>query len=252
MRKVLYALSLQLLVISVIISLICLVPLVADFIKETMVIFCAGSSVSLVFIVLLFCEEAARRFPINIILLGMLTLSLGVILGLFFISLENIVIVSFVGTVVVVLGLSGFSLTTNMDFSGLIIYKLAAVLAVFSISIVIIICDYYFNIELTLFNKIKSVAFLVFFSMYIVCDIQLLQRRFDRQLCLGADDYVFGCLTIFGDMWKLFFEIAGLFKTQLNRDAIRTNRDARRDANRINRDAHTDVNRINRDAHTDA
>eukprot|EP00919_Chromeraceae_sp_WS-2016_P038745 GHVR01092513.1.p1 GENE.GHVR01092513.1~~GHVR01092513.1.p1 ORF type:complete len:112 (+),score=17.59 GHVR01092513.1:838-1173(+) len=107
-------------------------------------------------------------------------------------------------TVVLVFGLGAFALTTKMDFTGCGIYLLAAALAVFSISIVIIIwcvcafvcvfysmnisncvflcvcfvfivcvfvcvfcSEMYFNIRLTLAHKIMSMVFLVLLWVHV-------------------------------------------------------------------------------------
>eukprot|EP00919_Chromeraceae_sp_WS-2016_P038737 GHVR01092504.1.p1 GENE.GHVR01092504.1~~GHVR01092504.1.p1 ORF type:complete len:215 (+),score=2.97 GHVR01092504.1:224-868(+) len=214
MRKVFYILGLQLLVTALIAGSIFAVPVVTKFFIQNVLIAIICSVVSLIaFFVLVCCEKVARRFPINIILLGLFTVCEGVLLGYTCLSSPTHgVIVSIMATVVLVFGLGAFALTTKMDFTGCGIYLLAAALAVFSISIVIIICEMYFNIRLTLAHKIMSMVFLVLFSLYLVFDIQIVQGGDDRQACLGVDDYVFGCLTIYIDIISIFLYFLRIFE----------------------------------------
>eukprot|EP00919_Chromeraceae_sp_WS-2016_P057877 GHVR01137178.1.p1 GENE.GHVR01137178.1~~GHVR01137178.1.p1 ORF type:complete len:226 (+),score=15.64 GHVR01137178.1:97-774(+) len=202
-RKLIYTFCLQVLVTALISGTMCLVPAVNKFFRTNFFIgFAVCLIIAVIVLIYIFFESAARKFPINMILLGIFTVCEGIALG--YLCHIHEWTIPLVATGLLVLGLAAFALTTKMDITGHEIYLLAVFLAFAAIAIVILIWEFYFNIKLSFVQQMLSAAYLTLFSLYLVFEVQIIQffraltyKGLDKEFYV--DDYVAACLMVYTD-----------------------------------------------------
>eukprot|EP00919_Chromeraceae_sp_WS-2016_P057871 GHVR01137167.1.p1 GENE.GHVR01137167.1~~GHVR01137167.1.p1 ORF type:complete len:126 (+),score=3.24 GHVR01137167.1:97-474(+) len=114
-RKLIYTFCLQVLVTALISGTMCLVPAVNKFFRTN---FFIGFAVCLIIVVIVlicfFFESAARKFPINMILLGIFTVCEVIVIVKLYNDHIHALNISLVATGLLVLGLAAFALTTKV------------------------------------------------------------------------------------------------------------------------------------------
>ncbi|XP_006035014.1 protein lifeguard 1 [Alligator sinensis] len=155
-------------------------------------------------IVLACCDNARRKFPLNLILLAIFTVLEGLMLGsisaLFY---ADAVMWAIGATTFVTLGLSVFALQTKWDFTIASGILLAVVLVLMAFGILCaIIRSFWLQIVYA------SIGTLVF-SIYLVVDTQLMLGGKHRY-CLNPEEYVFAALNLYLDILNIFLFILQL------------------------------------------
>merc|ERR1712110_126226 len=148
------------------------------------------------------CEGVRRKFPKNIIFLGVFTAAEGFMLGCFCARFDAEAILYAIGiTAGVTFGLTIFAFQTKIDFTacgGM----LCALLMIFMIA----------GIVLMFLPKTKWVmvgfgsAGALIFSLYIIYDTQLMMGG-KHKYSLSPEEYIFAALNIYLDVVNLFMYI---------------------------------------------
>lgn len=172
-RKVYTILSFQLAVTIAFISMfLFLKPVQFWFVSNFWISWVLLGVIIAVMIALVCCGDVRRKYPLNIILLGIFTVAESMLLGAISASYNVDTVLIAVGiTAVVVIGLTIFSFQTKIDFTGLGTYLFVAFLVLFAFSILCLI------IRSKITNIIYAALGAGLFSMYLVFDTQLMMGK---------------------------------------------------------------------------
>jgi len=155
----------------------------------------------------MFCvEDAGRKFPMNYILLSVITVTTGCLTGIITTKFEPTSVLGVAGlTCGIVFCLLIFAVQTKYDFTGWGPYMWC-----FSIFLLIfsIVCIF---VKSEMMFMLKAIAGTLLFSMYIVYDMQLIAGGRHRKYELDVDEYVFGALMLYLDIIELFISLLELF-----------------------------------------
>jgi len=152
------------------------------------------------------CRNAMRTFPQNYIVLGMITVGMGIEVG--FISAmytTQSVLLALMMTAGIFLSLTAFAFTTKTDFTGFGPYLCVALTGLCFMSFIMMFLPYS-----SMMMKIYSCVGAILFSFYIVYDTQLIAGGKHKQHQLGVDEYAFGALIIYLDIINLFLMLLEL------------------------------------------
>lgn len=204
-KKVFLILAAQLMVTFGIIAVFTLVDDVRLLIVNTPEIFWSALGLSLVCIMLLcFCGSIRRRYPFNVIGLGIFTVCEGIMLGVVAAAYTKDVILMSVGIcAVVTFALTLFAFQTKIDFTimggclfaGLNVILLFGILTIF----------FYDRI----LNIVYSSLAAMLFSLYLVYDVQLIIGE-KHKYTISPEEYVLAALNIYLDVIMLFLSILGV------------------------------------------
>ncbi|CAF0779968.1 unnamed protein product [Rotaria sordida] len=205
-RKVYIILMIQLSITFGLIALFHFTPPIREYVQSTngRWLYFASYGVFLVTYFVLICSRrAARRFPLNLILLGILTLAMGYMMGTIsaFYKIESILIAVGI-TAVVCLGVTLFSFQTKYDFTSCV-----GVLFVISIALLAfgIVCAFtYSRILYTVYAGLGAVAF----SIFLAVDTQLIMGGKRHEI--SAEDHIFASLMLYIDIIYIFVFILSL------------------------------------------
>lgn len=155
-------------------------------------------------IALICCEGVRRKSPLNLIVLGVFTVSMSFFVGIVASTYEPEAVLAAAGTTaLIVLALTIFSFQTKWDFTGSAPY-------LFVILIIFII----FGIFASIFNsEVVNIVYasigVLIFSLYLVYDTQLLIGG--KKYQLNEEEYVFAALSIYIDVIQIFLYLLELF-----------------------------------------
>jgi len=204
-RKVYALLSVQLLATTGIIALFTLNESVKGFVRQN-----AGLMIGsyVIAIVLLFamacCENLRRKSPHNLILLGLFTLTYGVVIG--FVAsqyeIKSILLAAGVTTVVCV-GLTIFAFQTKYDFTmmGGALFVCSLVFFLFSLLAIFL--------GPTMQLILAGVGAMLF-SVFLVYDTQIMIGG-KHKFALSPEEYIFAALNIYMDVIMIFLYLLQLF-----------------------------------------
>ncbi|XP_074653362.1 protein lifeguard 1-like isoform X2 [Tubulanus polymorphus] len=204
-RKVYSILTIQLLVtISIMCCFIFIEPVKQWAFENNWVWLVAFGVTIICLIVLACCADVRRKFPMNIIFLGIFTLCEGILLGTVSCRYKTDAVLMAAGiTTVVAVGLTIFSFQTKWDFtmcSGAL-FVLTIVLLVFGI-----IC-------LIVRNRYASIAYAslgaLIFAMYLVMDTQMMIGG-KHKYALSPEEYIFAALNLYLDIVNMFMFILSI------------------------------------------
>lgn len=155
-----------------------------------------------------FCPDAFRTFPTNYILLSLVTVSMGLIVGMSCAKYTtgSILMVAAL-TAVIVCGLFLFACQTKYDFTGMGPYLFVAVLCLCGVGFISMLCGAHGRP----FEVIYSGFGAMIFSCYIVYDVQLICGGKHSRMRFSVDDYVLASLNIYMDIINLFLHLLRLF-----------------------------------------
>jgi len=202
-RKVYSILMCQLVLTGAIISVFMYVEPVKTYVRGNMwVYYCSMAVMFVCLIAMACCESVRRKFPTNLVFLGVFTFCEGIMLGTVATFYQADAVLIAVGiTAGVTLALTVFAFQTKIDFTvcgGM----LCAVLFIFIIA----------GIIMAFLPKTKwtmigygSVGALIF-SLYIVYDTQLMMGG-KHKYSLSPEEYVFASLNLYLDIINLFLYI---------------------------------------------
>lgn len=149
------------------------------------------------------CKSAGRRFPMNIILLGFLTLSMSYMMGMIsaFYNIESVLIAVGI-TAFVCLGITLFSFQTKYDFTSSMGILFVISLALFGFGIV---CAFtYSRILYTIYAGLGAIAF----SIFLAVDTQLIMGGKRHEI--SAEDHIFATVMLYIDIVYIFMYLLSL------------------------------------------
>lgn len=198
-RKVLFLLTVQLLLIAAVATAFLLKKKVRRFLHTNPWVFFLCLVVAATLLLVLACSEAARRqHPTNLLLFGALTLAQGCVVGTASGTYgTNAPVVGVFITAAVSLALIVYALQTSVDFtaSGGMLFSAVVVLLVVSLA------EQFLGFK-TLHLLIGGCGALLFCA-YLVFDVQLLASG-ESAHAVSADEFVFGAINVYTDVINLF------------------------------------------------
>jgi len=205
-RKVYSILMIQLAITFGIIALFHFTPKVRDYVRSPggQWLYWTSYVVFLVVYFALICSKrAARRFPLNMILLGILTLSMGYMMGMIsaFYKIESVLIAVGI-TAFVCLGVTLFSFQTKYDFTSCMGVLFVISLALLGFGIICIFT--YSRIMYTIYAGLGAVVF----SIFLAVDTQLIMGGKRHEI--SAEDHIFAALMLYIDIVYIFMFILSL------------------------------------------
>lgn len=205
-RKVYSILLIQLSVTFGIIALLHLTPSIRGYVRSAQGqwLYWASYVVFLVtYIALACCRSAGRRFPTNMILLGVLTLSMSYMMGMIsaFYKIDSVLLAVGI-TAFVCLGVTIFSFQTKFDFTSCmgVIFVISLALLGFGI-----VCIF---VRSAMMFKIYAGLGAVAFSIFLAVDTQLIMGGKRHEI--SAEDHVFAALMLYIDVVYIFLYILSL------------------------------------------
>ncbi|KAL8448999.1 hypothetical protein Emed_003351 [Eimeria media] len=203
-RKVYGIITAQLLLTTIVASLLLFVPGGIRWAKEfSSPVVIASTVTMIVTSLVLMCSSARVRYPYNYLLLLFFTVSEALLVGVVcaFYTVQSVAF-ALGGTVVVTTGLTLFACQTKYDFTSCtgLMYILCLNLLVFGLLAMFLG---------TWAQVLYSSLALIIFSFYLVVDTQLILGR--GQLRLEEDDYVVAAVMIYMDIINIFLTLLRLF-----------------------------------------
>lgn len=152
-----------------------------------------------------FSTSLRREAPMNLVILGLYTVSQGFMVGLvssFYEVDEVLYAISL--TAAITFGLAMYATTTKEDFTVKGGMLLSAIMA---LSIGSLISIFYRG---EFFMLLLSIGGAAVFSMYIIYDLQMIMG--DRKLSISAEEYIFAALTLYVDIVRIFLEVLKILR----------------------------------------
>eukprot|EP01024_Parvocaulis_polyphysoides_P002177 TRINITY_DN10681_c1_g1_i3.p1 TRINITY_DN10681_c1_g1~~TRINITY_DN10681_c1_g1_i3.p1 ORF type:complete len:251 (+),score=23.54 TRINITY_DN10681_c1_g1_i3:107-859(+) len=212
-RKVFGILSVQLIVTTLISTIFLTVQPIKEYIKSPQGVwaFWLAWVITLVLIIAMACSEDARRkHPTNLMMLGAFTLAESYLVGVISAQFDTeLVLLAFGITAAITISLTLFAMQTKYDFTtcgGLLLGLLIGFL------LTTILGSIFFRDRIWVAAVSGFGAFL--FSAYLVFDIQLVMGG--RKYELGPDEYVFAALNLYLDIINIFLYILQLLNAAQN------------------------------------
>jgi len=202
-RKVYGILCVQLMVTGAIITPFMYHQPLRDYVRRSNTIYWISMVITLVCIIAMACCEGVRRkFPTNIIFLGIFTAAEGFMLGSLAARFEAEAVLIAVGiTCGVTLGLTLFAFQTKIDFTACGGMLCALLMILFVAGIIISFMGV---------SKIAMIGYgsagALIFSLYIVYDTQLMMGG-KHKYSLDPEEYIFASLNLYLDIINLFMYI---------------------------------------------
>jgi len=157
------------------------------------------------------CQKACRTFPTNYLLLGLLTVTEGVLIG--FVSAQytwQTVLLAAGITMGVFVLMTIYAWTTTTDFTGFAPYVFAATaaFAMFGFSMWIMsMC----GIHIKWLTMLYDLLGVLLFTFFIIFDTQMiLGSHGGHKLGFSIDDYCFAALVLYMDIIRLFLHLLRL------------------------------------------
>merc|ERR1711988_408006 len=158
------------------------------------------------------CMENARKYPTNLIILGIFTVCESVFLAVVAVQYTAWSVCVAAGvTVVVVAGLTAFACKTSIDFTGMGMYLYASlwVLIIFSCITSFVFVTVGPSMARTMQLAYAGAGCLIF-SLYLVYETQMIMGGNHKKFQFTVDDYVFAALNIYLDIINLFIYILSI------------------------------------------
>jgi FtsH-binding integral membrane protein len=154
------------------------------------------------------CGNVAKRFPMNYVLLGIITFFFGITTGFGSASYPSSVVKECVGiTAVIFVGMTAYACFARTSFVGCGPYLFGGLLAITVFTVGLSILD----VHLPLLNKVVAGCAVVLFTLYIVYDTQLIIGVLDgHREQFAIDDYVFAALSLYLDIINIFLQLLQL------------------------------------------
>ncbi|CAF3816870.1 unnamed protein product [Rotaria sp. Silwood1] len=206
-RKVYSILMIQLTITFGLIALFHFIPAIREYVRSPdgrWLYFTSYVVFIVTYFALVCSKNAARKFPLNLILLAILTLSMGYMMGMIsaYYKIESVLIAVGI-TAFVCLGVTLFSFQTKYDFTSCMGVLLVMTLALLAFGIVCIFT--YSRLLYTIYAGLGAVLF----SIFLAVDTQLIigGKRYE----ISAEDHIFASLMLYMDIINIFLYILTLF-----------------------------------------
>ncbi|CAF4140729.1 unnamed protein product, partial [Rotaria sp. Silwood2] len=206
-RKVYCILMIQLLVTFGIIAIFQFTPAVRAYVRSPGGQWAYWTSYGVfiaTYITLACCKRLGRKYPLNLILLSILTLSMSYMMGMIsaYFKIESVLIA--VGlTSFVCLGVTIFSFQTRFDFTSCMGVLFVISLALLGFGFACIFT--YSRILYTVYAGLGAIAF----SIFLAVDTQLILGGKRHEI--SAEDHVFASIMLYLDIVYIFMYILMLF-----------------------------------------
>lgn len=204
-RKVFGIVMIQL-AVTVGFACVCLyVDQVRSYIHQNRWVYITSWVVSFVLVMMISCVESIRRkYPVNLMLLGLFTIAMAVLVGTITAYHDiSVVMLAFLTTCIAVGALTLFAMTTKIDVT-----KWSTFLLIGMILFIFLLLVGIFWINRIFYLVIAGVGALLF-SIYLVHDIQLMMGQ--KHYSISPDEHILGALMIYLDIINLFLMILTIF-----------------------------------------
>jgi len=160
--------------------------------------------------VLLCCRQQMRTFPMNYIILFVMTAAMGVSVGFTsaMYTWQSVALAAGI-TVGVFLAMTAYAWTTTTDFTGFGPYLFAGLMCLSLFGFVLCILGW-FGVHIQWAIMLYDLAGVLLFTFYIVFDTQLIIGG-SHQVSFSLDDYCFAALNLYLDIINLFLHLLRLF-----------------------------------------
>ncbi|CAB1457524.1 unnamed protein product [Pleuronectes platessa] len=158
----------------------------------------------LVYCILICCKEPRRRFPCNLILLGVFTLALSYMSGSISSYYETKAVLLAMGiTALVCIAVTIFCFQTKVDFTscGGLLSVAAVLLMIIGIVTAVVLSFQYVPWLHMLYAAIGAVVY----TLFLVYNTQLLIGN--RELAISPEEYIYGALSLYVDIVHIFLFI---------------------------------------------
>uniref|UniRef100_A0A914GRV4 Uncharacterized protein n=1 Tax=Globodera rostochiensis TaxID=31243 RepID=A0A914GRV4_GLORO len=179
------------------------------FVRQNVGVYFLGYGVFLVvYLALICCEGVRRSFPTNIILLGLLTLSIGfmtmVITAQY--AIES-VFMAFALTSLSCFGVALFATITKKDLTSMMGILFIATMCLMVFGFIVIIVGIFTNVR-TLFVVYAAIgAFL--FMIWLAVDVQMIMGG--RTYEISPEEHIFASIAVFLDIIQIFWFLLTIF-----------------------------------------
>ncbi|XP_070585716.1 protein lifeguard 3-like isoform X2 [Erythrolamprus reginae] len=207
-RKVYSIIILQLLVTVAIVAVFTFVPPVSTYvIHHNSLYYISNALFVICYLMLVLCQKIRRRFPWNIILMTIFTLSVAFMTGTIASLYDTkAVILAMIITTVIIVAVTAFSFQTKVDLTTWIGFFciLAIVFFVTSISTIIVLINNYIYWT----DMLYSATCAIIFALFVAYDTQLLLGN--KTFSLSPEDYIYGAIQIYVNVIYIFFSLSRL------------------------------------------
>jgi len=161
-----------------------------------------------VYIALMCCEGVRRSHPTNLILTGVLTVSMGYLTMMLAAQKQpEIVMLTLVVTTISCGGIILFSMQTRVDFTNCMGVLIVASLFVMIFGLVAMVAAIAFKVKALML--VYSFCAALLFMVYLAVDVQMLMGG--RKLELSPEEHVFASIQIFMDIVYIFWMLLAIF-----------------------------------------
>jgi len=172
---------------------------------------CLGVSMGTMIGMVCCCQEAARTYPTNYIILGVITVSMAAMVGMVSILYTTAsVIIAMFTTSMIFMCLTVYACCTKSDWTGIGPYLSAALFAMISFSFVVSMFSMFGGHIPKQVHLVYAGVGVLLFSFYIVYDTQLVVGGTHKKHEFSVDDYVFAALNLYLDVINMFLYILQL------------------------------------------
>lgn len=204
-RKVYLILAAQLVVTFSVVAVFTFVEPVKKFVINYPAIYWASLVIYfVVYCILVCCKEARRRFPWNLILLGVFTVALSYMSGTISSYYETkAVFIAMIITAIICVAVTIFCFQTKVDFTscGGLLCILAVLLTIIGIVTAIVLSFQYVPWLHMLYAAIGALVY----TLFLVYNTQLLIGN--REQSISPEEYVYGALSLYIDIVHIFLFI---------------------------------------------
>ncbi|XP_054888137.1 protein lifeguard 3-like [Poeciliopsis prolifica] len=204
-RKVYLILTVQLAFTFAVVGIFTFVDPVKMFVTQYPAIYWASFAVFfLVYCILICCKEPRRRFPLNLLLLGIFTVALSCMAGTVSSYYETKAVIIAMGiTGVVCIAVTVFCFQTKVDFTscGGFLCIAAVLLMIIGIVTSIVLSFQYVPWLHMLYAAIGAIVY----TLFLVYNTQLLIGN--RELAISPEEYIYGALSLYVDIVHIFLFI---------------------------------------------
>ncbi|KRZ76687.1 Protein lifeguard 1 [Trichinella papuae] len=212
-RKVFLILTAQLCVVSAVVALFTFNEYVKNYVRQDRSVqlfaflfyFASVLAIS-------FNEEIRRRFPINFVLLGILTVSLAIMAGTIasLVKSEAVMIAAAV-TCLTCLLVSVLAAYVKFDLTELLFPMFVIGIGLCVYGIVLMIFHISYGISAAA-HALYSALIIIFFLMYLAIDIQLIMGN--KKYNLSPEDYILAAMLLYVDIIQVFINLLSLLNNQ--------------------------------------
>ncbi|XP_037542281.1 protein lifeguard 3-like [Nematolebias whitei] len=204
-RKVYFILTVQLAVTFSVISVFTFVDSVRLFVISYPVIYWTSYVVFLlVYCILICCKEPRRRFPLNLVLLGIFTVAFSYMAGTISSYYETKAVFLAMGiTAIVCIAVTVFCFQTKVDFTscGGFLCIASVLLMIIGIVTAVVLSFQYVPWLHMLYAAIGAIIY----TLFLVYNTQLLIGN--RELAISPEEYIYGALSLYVDIMNIFLFI---------------------------------------------